>query len=70
MNEPLLTAVDLAKLWKVSRAHLYRLSDRSIDPLPCHRLGGVRRYSPSKCAEWLGRQGVGEIRVKLVDVEC
>lgn len=70
MSEPLLTAADLAGMWKLDASTIYRLAMRAKDPLPSVKIGGRRRFDPARVANWLERQGDGGVMsVELVDVE-
>ncbi len=69
-TEMLETAAELARRWKLDASTIYRLSMRAKDPLPSVKIGGRRRFVPSRTAAWLENQGDGGVMsVELVDVE-
>lgn len=50
----LLTVLELAKRWGVTRAHIYALMER--DGLPSVSIGRCRRFRPAEVDHWLDRQ--------------
>jgi excisionase family DNA binding protein len=69
--ETLETAAELARRWKLDPSTIYRLAMRQKDPLPSVKIGGRRRFVPSRVEAWLESQGDGGVMsVELVDVEC
>ena len=56
LEEPLLTATDVARLLAVPRSTVYEYARRIRDPLPCLRIGRHRRFFRSDIERWLVRQ--------------
>lgn len=56
LEEPLLTATDVARLLAVPRSSVYEYARRIRDPLPCLQIGRHRRFYRSAIERWLARQ--------------
>lgn len=56
LDEPLLTARDVAALLAVPRSSVYEYARRMHDPLPSVLIGRHRRFVRSGLEAWLGRQ--------------
>jgi excisionase family DNA binding protein len=56
LDEPLLTAGEVAELLAVPRASVYEYARRLGDPLPSIRVGRHRRFYRSDIAAWLTQQ--------------
>ena len=56
LDEPLLTAVDVARLLAIPRSSVYEYARRQADPLPSLGVGRHRRFYRSHVEEWLTRQ--------------
>jgi excisionase family DNA binding protein len=56
LDEPLLTAQQVAELLAVPRTSVYEYARRSHDPLPAMRVGRHRRFRRSDVAAWLSQQ--------------
>jgi excisionase family DNA binding protein len=56
LDEPLLTAQQVAELLAVPRTSVYEYARRSHDPLPAMRVGRQRRFCRSDVAAWLSQQ--------------
>jgi excisionase family DNA binding protein len=56
LDEPLLTAGEVAQLLAVPRASVYEYARRLGDPLPSIRVGRHRRFYRSDIAAWLTQQ--------------
>jgi excisionase family DNA binding protein len=55
LDEPLLTAAQVAGLLAVPRSSVYEYARRSSDPLPSIGVGRHRRFYRSDVESWLGR---------------
>jgi excisionase family DNA binding protein len=56
LDEPLLTAGEVAELLAVPRTSVYEYARRLGDPLPSIRVGRHRRFYRSDIAAWLTQQ--------------
>ena len=56
LDEPLLTAAEVARLLAVPRSSVYEYARRISDPLPCLQIGRHRRFYRSAIEAWLARQ--------------
>lgn len=56
LDEPLLTARDVARLLAVPSSSVYEYARRLHDPLPSLQIGRHRRFYRSGVEAWLGRQ--------------
>lgn len=56
LNEPLLTADDVAALLAVPRSTVYEYARRLHDPLPSLAVGRHRRFYRSDIERWLSHQ--------------
>lgn len=56
LDEPLLTAAEVARLLAVPRSSVYEYARRPGDPLPCLQIGRHRRFYRSAVEAWLQRQ--------------
>jgi excisionase family DNA binding protein len=56
LEEPLLTARDVARLLAIPRSSVYEYARRRHDPMPCLQIGRHRRFYRSAIEEWVARQ--------------
>jgi excisionase family DNA binding protein len=59
LNEPLITAADVAVLLAVPRSSVYEYARRLHDPLPSVLIGRHRRFHRTAIERWLARQTQG-----------
>jgi excisionase family DNA binding protein len=58
LDEPLLTAAEVAQLLRVPRSTVYEYARRRDEPLPSVAIGRHRRYYRGDVEEWLARRRV------------
>ena len=56
LDEPLLSAEQVAELLHIPRASVYEYCRRAHDPLPCIRVGRHRRFHRPDLERWLSAQ--------------
>ncbi|MEJ7892350.1 MAG: helix-turn-helix domain-containing protein [Solirubrobacteraceae bacterium] len=59
LNEPLMTATQVAVLLGVPKSSVYEYARRKHNPLPAIEIGRHRRFLRSDLEEWLGAQRGG-----------
>ena len=57
LSDELLTASDVCRLLKVSKAFVYQAADAS--DLPCIRLGRAVRFEPAEVMKFVARHRIG-----------
>jgi excisionase family DNA binding protein len=56
LDEPLMTATDIARLLRVPRSSVYEYARRRSDPLPSVGIGRHRRFYRTDVEVWVARQ--------------
>ena len=64
-DEPHWTAADVARYigGDASENFVYDQTKAAVDPLPCHQIGRLKRFSPSAVRAWMARHRVDDTQL-------